>query len=722
MKLLRYLFLLVILCAHINLASQEFSEEDLELLSQFTPEEITQMLESRNLNVDESKSKDIIESLEEEDREESTKFGYDFINTTPTNVSATSDLPVPNDYKISLNDTFRVILTGTKKSIFTMPVQLDGTVLFPELGSISVAGDTFSDVKKKFKNLINTSYVGVDIDISLSDLSAKKISIVGAVYTPGTYLVNPFTTISNALAYAGGVQAGDIVVVNGTSKFVEINGSVIRPKIYEYTNKDSYQDLINFSLGFSSGAEPNNVTSTLEDNSRIYNSEANISEKVGNNNLLELYVGSKVTRNDRSLFVTGSGVTSGYFAISGTKFSEILSKLNFSDDIYPFYAVYEQEKDLGLSKISTAFSLADPATYEDLAVTKNSVIFFYDRNYILNVINQFNPDILVESTNLQELSDIDPVLESDISQVFISQKSFRLPLKGRFTPKQLHLFFGASDDVDLSKVSIITTESSSSNAYDLVVNAEDIVAISLPPIKQNLIEVEIQGEIANPGLYVISSSTNLNELYTLAGGFRDNSFEGGILLYREEVKQKQIKAIKEAKSILTDSVIQKSSSVSERGLVDIDAILKLADLVEPNGRIAGEFAPNSETAKEFLLKDGDLINVPSKSIEVTVQGEVLNSSSFIYDDDYDYNDYINASGGFTDSADRKALFIIKANGQSVAIGRNIFGSNKYVIEPGDTIVVPRNLDQLEALPMISMATKIISDIAFSAASLNAIQN
>jgi len=760
MKLLRYLFLLVILCAHINLASQEFSEEDLELLSQFTPEEITQMLESRNLNVDESKSKDIIESLEEEDREESTKFGYDFINTTPTNVSATSDLPVPNDYKISLNDTFRVILTGTKKSIFTMPVQLDGTVLFPELGSISVAGDTFSDVKKKFKNLINTSYVGVDIDISLSDLSAKKISIVGAVYTPGTYLVNPFTTISNALAYAGGVQefgslrnielvkpsgdrysfdlydllikgdrsndinvsAGDIVVVNGTSKFVEINGSVIRPKIYEYTNKDSYQDLINFSLGFSSGAEPNNVTSTLEDNSRIYNSEANISEKVGNNNLLELYVGSKVTRNDRSLFVTGSGVTSGYFAISGTNFSEILSKLNFSDDIYPFYAVYEQEKDLGLSKISTAFSLADPATYEDLAVTKNSVIFFYDRNYILNVINQFNPDILVESTNLQELSDIDPVLESDISQVFISQKSFRLPLKGRFTPKQLHLFFGASDDVDLSKVSIITTESSSSNAYDLVVNAEDIVAISLPPIKQNLIEVEIQGEIANPGLYVISSSTNLNELYTLAGGVRDNSFEGGILLYREEVKQKQIKAIKEAKSILTDSVIQKSSSVSERGLVDIDAILKLADLVEPNGRIAGEFAPNSETAKEFLLKDGDLINVPSKSIEVTVQGEVLNSSSFIYDDDYDYNDYINASGGFTDSADRKALFIIKANGQSVAIGRNIFGSNKYAIEPGDTIVVPRNLDQLEALPMISMATKIISDIAFSAASLNAIQN
>ena len=98
MKLLRYLFLLVILCAHINLASQEFSEEDLELLSQFTPEEITQMLESRNLNVDESKSKDIIESLEEEDREESeTPSLEDEINLLKDDVTTTSTVDTTDD-------------------------------------------------------------------------------------------------------------------------------------------------------------------------------------------------------------------------------------------------------------------------------------------------------------------------------------------------------------------------------------------------------------------------------------------------------------------------------------------------------------------------------------------------------------------------------------------------------------------------------------------------
>ena len=86
-----------------------------------------------------------------------------------------------------------------------------------------------------------------------------------------------------------------------------------------------------------------------------------------------------------------------------------------------------------------------------------------------------------------------------------------------------------------------------------------------------------------------------------------------------------------------------------------------------------------------------------------------------------FRDYITAAGGFSDYADKRAVFVIKANGLSVVAGTNVF-SGQVKIEPGDTIVVPRNLNQLEALPMISMATKIISDIAFSAASLNAIRD
>ena len=256
---------------------------------------------------------------------------------------------------------------------------------------------------------------------------------------------------------------------------------------------------------------------------------------------------------------------------------------------------------------------------------------------------------------------------------------------------------------------------------DILDRNGNIVAISMPSESENLIEVEVQGEIVNPGKYLVSSSTTLLDLYILGGGLRDNAFENGIQLLREEVKEKQINAIREAKSILTDSIIQKSNNVSDRGMVDIESIIKLADLVEPTGRVAGQFNQNSETTKNFTLKDGDLIVIPSLSYEVIVQGEVLNSSSFIYDESLSFKDYIEAAGGFSEYADKRAVFIIKANGLSASSGNNIF-SGQVNIEPGDTIVVPRNLDQLELIPSIAMATKIIADLAFSAASLNAIQN
>ena len=88
---------------------------------------------------------------------------------------------MPNDYKISLNDQFTIILSGSKEAIFDLNVNLDGSILFPELGSISVVGETFQEVKTKLRNLIEQSYIGVQIDLSLKSLSAKKITIVGAV-------------------------------------------------------------------------------------------------------------------------------------------------------------------------------------------------------------------------------------------------------------------------------------------------------------------------------------------------------------------------------------------------------------------------------------------------------------------------------------------------------------------------------------------------------------
>ena len=128
---------------------------------------------------------------------------------------------------------------------------------------------------------MDISLIGTSVSISLINASAKKINIIGSVKAPGTYLVNPFTTVLSALAYSGGfeenaslrnitvirgdevinfdlydflifgkrtnditLQQGDTILVTSTNNFVKISGEVLRPYVYEYKPSDTYKDLI----------------------------------------------------------------------------------------------------------------------------------------------------------------------------------------------------------------------------------------------------------------------------------------------------------------------------------------------------------------------------------------------------------------------------------------------------------------------------------------------
>ena len=154
-----------------SLEAQNISSDLINSLSEEDKSRLIEMYSQENMVIDQNNLDTEItnESLEKLSPSESisTKFGYDFFSTIPTSLSAVGDLPLPNDYKISIKDQFTVILSGSKNLIFDLTVKLDGTILFPEIGSISVAGETFGEVKQKLKNLINTSFIGVEIDLSI---------------------------------------------------------------------------------------------------------------------------------------------------------------------------------------------------------------------------------------------------------------------------------------------------------------------------------------------------------------------------------------------------------------------------------------------------------------------------------------------------------------------------------------------------------------------------
>ena len=113
--------------------------------------------------------------------EESKIFGFDYIKSIPKSITATSDLPVTNDYLISIGDELRVMLTGGKENVYILEVLMDGSILFPGLGPVNVFGESILDIRKTLESLVQLSYVGTEVSVSLESLAAKKINIIGAV-------------------------------------------------------------------------------------------------------------------------------------------------------------------------------------------------------------------------------------------------------------------------------------------------------------------------------------------------------------------------------------------------------------------------------------------------------------------------------------------------------------------------------------------------------------
>lgn len=672
------------------------------------------------------------------------KYGYSYFLTTPTSISAVGDLPLPNDYKVSLNDQITIILSGSKEAIFDLSVNLDGTILFPELGSISVAGETFQEVKIKLKNLIDQSFIGVQIDLSLKNLSAKKITIVGAVHTPGTYLVNPFSTITSALGYSGGVseigtlrnirlirkngktfnfdlykllingdrsdditiESGDVIIIDAANQFIELSGEVRRPAIYEIKNNETLSDLIGFGLGFTQIANKSNIHITSLDNksSAIKNTVAN-SLKSDLTNVLSVNVNKYVNKNIPKIIVDGAIREPGLYDIGDSNsLAELINKLEFVD-VYPWLAVLLQFDDKSLTKTTTLFSLKDQGTYNSIKLLPNSKIYFADIH-----TRTFDVD-----TNTNKLI--------DEYRLKISHKQgiFELPVVGDFYVQDLIDFLG----LDMSDVEDVATYISplkdlvlQKNYKDMKFSASKYHTLNFRYPINDLIEVSISGALDFPGVYTMTAGSTLQDFYKTIGEFKEDAFLEGIIFSRESIRDKQLKSIELTKENLRKNILLNNKSDKS---IDISVIEALSSSIEPNnlGRIAGNFSPNSISAQNTILKNDDSIFVPKTPYFINVLGEVVNPIAFEYSSKLTLNSSIQSAGGFTEFADKRRVYLIKSNGTIYRSKRNIFQGNTK-IEAGDTIIVPRRIKiDNSAISSLIPLTQVLSDLSFSAA---AIQN
>ena len=93
--------------------------------------------------------------------------------------------------------------------------------------------------------------------------------------------------------------------------------------------------------------------------------------------------------------------------------------------------------------------------------------------------------------------------------------------------------------------------------------------------------------------------------------------------------------------------------------------------------------PNSEVSK-YLVKDNDIIIIPSRDSSVYVFGQVLSPGHITYFPGKGYKYYIEKANGFGDFAEKSDVMIIKGVSHSW-----IEAEDNIVIEEGDYIYIPR---------------------------------
>src|SRR6202522_1850209 len=216
------------------------------------------------------------------------RFGSEvFENGTRDPQYIPMDLPVGPDYVVGPGDGLSIDLWGGVSQRFFRTVDREGRISLPEAGPVLVSGRNLADVQQDLQRILRTEYRDVSAEVSLARLRTIRIYEVGDVANPGAYDISSLSTPLNALFAAGGptpkgslrivkhyrgkqlveevdlydlllhgvksdmarLDNGDTVLVPPVGPQVTVEGMVRRPAVYELKDEKDLAAVLELSGG-----------------------------------------------------------------------------------------------------------------------------------------------------------------------------------------------------------------------------------------------------------------------------------------------------------------------------------------------------------------------------------------------------------------------------------------------------------------------------------------
>lgn len=693
-------------------------------------------------------------------------FRNSALSATDKNIG--TDIPVGPDYIIGPGDELVVEYWGTSSQRLSLTVDREGRIVVPDVGAIMVAGRTLGEAQQNVQRELTRQLRGISVDVTMGKLRNIRIYVVGDVKNPGAYDMSALSTCLSALIAAGGpteagsyrlvkhyrgarlleevdlydlmlkgvasseahIGSGDSILVPPAGPQVTVAGVVRRPGIYELRKETTLDQVLELAGGVPVSGELTNLKlERIEAHQRHEMLSVNLppddpptSEEAFKR--VQIKDGDAITvapilpYSDRTVYLQGHVFRPGKYPYNeGAKVTDLVSSFN---DLLP--------------------EAADRA----------EIVRLHPPDFSPLVIGFSLRDVLEKRVPAPALQPFDTVrvfgrYDTDAPKVSIYGEVLRpgeYPLSDGMSAADLLRLAGGfkrgayQDRADLSSYAVIEGDhvelEHRTVAIGRALAGEPDTDVRLKPGDVLTIgqiggwndiggAVTVNGEVMHPGRYGIQQNERLSSVLKRAGGFSPLAYPYGAVLERAQVREFEARNRDEMVARLQEQGLNSGRVESTATVRQRQQLIDRIKQIPPSGRLLIHITASIEkwekTPLDIEVRPGDSLIIPKTPNFVMVAGQVYNPAAITFSQGKSARWYLKQAGGPTSAANKKDIFVVRANGTVVGRSSGEWWSGTVgsaVLQPGDTVYVPDKVSGSGMFKNMGMSMQMLSGVAVAA--------
>ena len=670
------------------------------------------------------------------------RFGEDFFKRSKEELVKSQAGAVPEDYAISTGDELTVTTYNTRggATVQNVPVSNAGDTYLKGIGPMNVAGMSRGQAEAEIDARYRERFPNMRSRVSFAKIPQINVTVLGEARVPGSYQMNPGSTVLDALLFAKGpsdsgsyravqlqrdgkviawfdiynvlvygktaatrLRNGDRIFIPLMGDEIAVTGEVKRPGRYELRNETTLKHILNLAGGvvadgFSTVLKVNRVSSNQMRRIVDIGLKEAASFKVQNGDIVTV---APVTDNLKNgVYLSGAVTRPGWYQlVTGMRVSELIRQAEgLARGAYAGHAELFREdsptEPLRMRGIELDRALqGDPA--HDLRLQPQDRLVVYDASDAL-----FNKERVRIQGEVKDPGEYPRYREMKIRDLLV--------LAGGTTPEAATKAEvtrpGPDGRLAFIPVNLEGVMSSADSPENIELQPLDVVIIRKELRKRRWpASITLAGEFRNPGVYTVDPEREtLQSVVERAGGLTPQAYPKAAVFTRpipeimrpdrkdlaadvfsniQEVVR-QIAKVENARrqrvaSQPSDSLTQLASGG------EVAAMPRVLDKVLSTDRIPVDLVSMmNQGIGDPGIKDGDVLYVPQEPEMVIVSGAVLMPSPIVWQPGKSAKAYIKRTGGFAKDAAEDEVVVMRVNGELVK------ARDAGDIEPGDLIMVP----------------------------------